>query len=257
MRRTPRSLEFDFSDKGLETIVAALPSNAPPERVALLPDLLRAWAVTDLREHLSRERRLDVKQRRKRLDDISKMASELLWAVEGLNDHDRFLIACEPQMRSEARSGNPRLALMGLGVRDDEKAGESRRDDALSWLHDLIDALAAPHPEPPPDIRTLGYLVVLDLAAIFELVTCTQPTRRNNAYAVGPRPYGPFWVFVNGVCNSIPGVGSIEQAMKDVRRFYPKPGDDPQSTKSEYSPFAANLQFRHPELWQKLRPIAR
>ena len=231
-----------FTNEAIASISAALPSGAPPERVALLPELLRAWASEDLLEHLSREGRQLVKRRGGRLGTISDKARRILDAVDKLDEVGQFLIARGPQMRREARIGNSRWGRTGLPFigPDDMGEAERRRDEALSWLADLIEAIAEPSPEPPPDIKTRGYLIVLDLAAIFELVTCTKPTRRITA--AGSRPYGPFWDFVTQVCSSFKGVGSIDQSIRDVVAFYPK----------EYSPFIANLQFRHPALWQKL-----
>lgn len=233
-----------FTDEALARIVAGLPPDAPPERVALLPEILRAWTEEDLREHLSREGRAVIQRRTKQLATVSKRANGLIEAVRALDGRGRFIIACEAQMRREATIGNPRSG--GLWGPDDIEGAKRRRDEALSWLCDLVTALGEPRPKPPPDKKTVSYLVVLDLAAIFELVTCTQPTRRNNPYSDSSQAYGPFWDFVNCVCSSFTGVGSIDRAIRDLMTFYPT---------KEYSAFVANLQFRHPGLWQKLRRV--
>jgi hypothetical protein len=213
--------------------------------VALLPALLQAWAREDLHQHLTREGRAVVKERTVRLKAVGEKASSLLGALQEADEQGLFQIACGAQMRREARIGNSRWGRTGRPFLGPDDIGEAkrRRDEALSWLTDLIEAIAEPSPEPPPDVKTRGYLIVHDLAAIFELLTCTEPTRRNNPYYTS-RPYGPFWDFVNRVCSSFKGVGSIDQAIRDVVAFYPE---------KEYPPFVANLQFRHPILWQKLK----
>ena len=45
----------EFTDKALADIAAVLPTETPPERVALLSELLRFWSVEELHEHISRE----------------------------------------------------------------------------------------------------------------------------------------------------------------------------------------------------------
>ena len=59
------------------------------------------------------------------------------------------------------------------------------------------------------------------------------------------RAYGPFFGFVSRVCNFIDRVESIDSTIKLVLRFYPK---------KQFSTFIRNLQFRHPRLWQKIKP---
>ncbi len=226
------SYAIDISDSALAAIVAVLPPGSPPERVALLPAILRAWAERDLCEHLSREGRAAVRQRESRLQAVAKRGKALLHAVKALHERGFSEVALRPQMRRK------NVELPDVDV----ETADHRRDQAISWLHDLIEAIEEPQPEPPPDKRTRSYLIVLDLAAIFELVTCEKPTRRIDAYADAAHPYGPFWNFVNAVCATLTDVRSLDRALKDVR-FH---------SGSEYSTFVANLQFRHPALWQEL-----
>lgn len=247
------SATVEFTDDALSKILAVLPPEAPPERVALLPALLRAWAAEDLREHLSREGRAAIAQRRKKLAAVAATARCLLDALQALDAAGRFEAALRTQMRREVRAGKQRrvvrrtddghLERIEFPWPADIDGSLHRRDEALQWLADLAGALAESQEKPPPDKRTISYLVVRDLAAIFELVTGQKPTRRNNPYAEG-RAYGPFWDFVTGVCRSIDGVRSLDRAMKDVTAFYPQ----------EFSPFIANLQFRHPALYGRFWP---
>lgn len=77
-----------------------------------------------------------------------------------------------------------------------------------------------------------------DLAGIFRLVARSEPTRRVEAET--GLNYGPFWDFCNRVARWIGGVGALEPAVKKFMRARPP------------SAFVANLQFRHPELWNDL-----
>ena len=116
----------------------------------------------------------------------------------------------------------------------------------MSWLRDFADVFDEPQPKQLPDKSTGGYLIVLDLAAMYQIITGTRPTRRNKPDAKdGKRAYGPFFEFVSRVCSSIGGIGSIDSAIRSVLRFYPE---------NQFSTFVLNLQFRHPEIWQKIKP---
>jgi hypothetical protein len=242
MAKTERSGPIRFTYEALATIAAALPLEAPPERIALLPELLRAWAEEDLLEHLSQEGRAAHRHRSARLAALRKTATRLRDAVHSLDETGRFPIASEPQMRREFAIGNPPWRRTGLWWwPDDIEGAERRRDEALSWLYDLIEALGEPEQRPPPDKHTRSYLVVLDLLAMYELVTCTDATRRIDPES--SQPYGPFWDLLTAVCRSLPQVRSLDRATRDVLTHSPR----------EFSPFIPNLQFRHPTLWQKLR----
>jgi hypothetical protein len=252
-----------FTDEAQKRIVEAVRPNAVPERLALLPELLCAWAEGGLIDHLSRERRAVIKQRIERLTAVSKRASYLLDAVEALDEEGQLQIACGPQTRRKRQPSNARWAsATALSWPDGIFGAELRREEALSWLCDLVDALSEPGPEPPPDKSTRGYLVVLDLAAIFQFVTCIPPARRNKADSEsGKRLYGPFFDFVNSVCESIPEVKSLDDAIKRVVAHYPdhhRRGPARSRRNSiEYSQWFANLQFSHPSLWQKVRRASR
>jgi hypothetical protein len=205
---------FDFTDEALATIAAALPKDAPTERVSLLPDLLRAWAKDDLCEHFSRKSRAVLRKEDDELSSISKIAWVL---IEAVRDPDtRAKLAYRTQAHREAKVVTTRSGAR-FSLANVEQATQ-RCDDALSWLTDLAAALDEREPKPPPDTKTRNYLIVLDLAGIFELVTCDQPTRRVNA--VTSKPYGPFYDFVNAVCAPL-GLRSIDRAIQDVMKFYP------------------------------------
>lgn len=250
-------------------IAAALPRGAPPERVTLLPQILRVWAQEDLREHLLREGRADVRQREERLQAVKKQAKDLLNAVEALDKIGRFEVVLRPQMRRA-----------GTGVwNTDIDAADRRRDQAVSWLNDLIEAFEEPRPKSPPDRKTKHYLVMLDLAAIFELIS-GEPARRRTDADEGV-PYGPYWKFAEAFWSAVYGnqhglqnavriwadevsrqtklvqseVARAEEALgRPLERGCDKTVVEAIMNRCRsYSPFVANLQFRHRSLWRKLR----
>ena len=269
MLRSAPAGTVHFANEDLTKIGAALPLGAPPERLALLPEILRAWEQEDLREHLSREGRAVLRHREKQLEDIKQHATGLLAAVEALDEAGRFEMTLRPQMwRDHTEIWNA-----------DTEAAERRRNEAVTWLNDLIDALNEPQPKPPPDRATRHYLMMADLAAIFELISSEPATRRTN-FDSGVQ-YGPFWNFAKAVWSAVYGdkrglqnavriwvddesrrrklmQGEIARAEEGLGR--PLDGERDQtiveaivSRSRSHSPFVANLQFRHPSLWRKLR----
>jgi hypothetical protein len=249
-----------FTDEALKRIVEAVRPNAVPERLVLLPELLCDWAERGLIDHLSREPRAVIRQRTKRVTAVSKKASCLLDAVKALDEEGQLQIACGPQTRRKRLPSNARGAsATALSWPDGIAGAELRRDEALSWLCDLVDALGEPGPELLPDKSTRNYLIVLDLAAIFQFVTCIPPTRRT--LVESGKPYGPFFDFVSSVCESIPGMKSLDEAIEHVVAHYPDHHHRGRArsrfSSIEYSQWFANLQFRQPGLWQKVRRASR
>jgi hypothetical protein len=110
-------------------IIAALPPGSMPKRVALLPEILRAWADEDLRGHRSLEGRVAKRQREKRLRSVVARAQEVIKVIEALDHTGFFDTALEPQMR---RAGT-------ILLKTDITAAKQRRDSAISWLVDLAE----------------------------------------------------------------------------------------------------------------------
>lgn len=258
--------KFQFSGEAIDAIAAALPSSTDPSRSALLPNILRAWAEEDLHEHLSRGGRAATRQRENRLRSVGAQSRKLIEAIEALDYSSAFEIALGPQMR---RAGTSLW-------RTDITAAQQRRDSAVSWLIDLADIFDGSEsdsadeekPERPPDKRTLYYLLILDLAAVFQLVSGEEPTRRVDP--ASGKTYGPFADFVAAVWVQIfrnkrgldypvrvwadetarqrkkaeaavnEAIRSISHDLSDVER------DAIENRFGEYSSFVANLQFRHP-----------
>jgi hypothetical protein len=268
--RSPDTVRF--SDDAICVIAAALPPNSPSERLKLLPQILRAWAVEDLHEHLFSEGRATAKLRKKQLQSLGKRAHELIRVFAALDDSGFFNAAFETQMR---RAGTTVLDT-------DVTAAEQRRADGLAWLADLAatfdiaDDVGQKRLRPPGPKAMRNYLVVRDLAAIFTLVSGEPATRRSDP-ATG-KTVGPFWDFAKCVWVEIFGTsfglaaalkgGATEVARQRrkgeaARQKLAEAGslagvaisdvalDAAETRFREYSPFVANIQFRHPE-WRDL-----
>ena len=169
----------------------------------------------------------------------------------------------------------------GTGLWDtDIGAAKQRRDQAVSWLVDLAEIFngsgsdPANDEKPKPDKATRSYLMILDLAAIFELVSCEEPTRRVDCAG---RTYGPFadfaasvWVQIFGNSRGLSyGIRIWADEMSEQRKVAKAAENEATRAVSrdlsdlerdaienrfeEWSPFVSNIQFRHPGLWRKLR----
>jgi hypothetical protein len=259
--------KVQFSEEALGAIAATLPSDTDPARSALLPQILRAWAAEDLREHLSRDGRISVRQRDKRLRAVAAQAQKLIDAIKALDDTGTFEIALKPQVR---RAGTSLWET-------DITAAKQRRDNAISWLVDLIEIFNESNrkePKLPPDEAAQYFLIILDLAAIFQLISGEEPTRRVDECG---KTYGPFSDFVASVWVQIFGnnrglsyairvwademarqrklaeatvskaVSLLSRDLSDAER------DAIENRFGAYSSYVANIQFRHPDLWRKFR----
>jgi hypothetical protein len=261
----PRTVQF--SAKILKRVVAALPPDAPSERVALLPQILHAWAQEDLREHLSGESRANARKQEEQLQSIARQAQGLIDAFAELAPPTRFLAALRPELDRTQQSF---LGVTAAGI----EVACQRLDDGIIWLTDLAKALNEPQPKALARVATRNYLIVLDLAAIFQLLSGKLPTRQINQDT--GRDYGPFWNFASGiwpaVFESSSGLAAATKrwaaevsrqrklAKAAVRKANSLLGRDLTCTERcaverrfvEYSSFVANIQFRNPDLWQKL-----
>jgi hypothetical protein len=179
-----------FSKKAIDAIATTLPSNIDPGRLALLPRILHAWAKEDLHEHLSRAGRATKRQREEDLRSVGAQAQKLIEAIDALDHTAAFKTALQPQMRR---------ADTGLWETD-LTAAKERRDSAISWLVDLIFSESENRAEtgkPYPDKKTRYFLVILDLAAIFELVAGEVATRR--VHPDSGKTCGPFADFAASI----------------------------------------------------------
>ena len=125
----------------------------------------------------------------------------------------------------------------------------------------------------PPHKAVSYYLIVSDLAAIYEMITERPATRRVD-WESG-ETYGPFWNFLEKVWPHIFENGDPEYPLRVwakemtrqtkaidaeiaaaiaelARPLYDVEREAIESGIKESSAFAANLNLRHPDLWRKL-----
>src|SRR5215472_9890475 len=190
-----------FTAELLSEATKILRSHARPHALPLLSELLCIWEKEALPEHLSLENRAAFHRRTEQLVKIREIAADLIASISALDDDGRFEVACKAELQARGLVIDEWWALAVAKAPDAIPAGQRKRDEALSWLGDVIVALQVPQPEPPPDESTRDYLIALDLGAIFHLITGEAPTRRNNPQS---GPYGPFFEFLNCAKRAVP-----------------------------------------------------
>jgi hypothetical protein len=219
-----------FSEDAVERIKASLPVGSDQRRLDLLPLILAEWAVHHLPEHLSRESSATVRKRFASLLKVGKRANELRQAIDATDQRGRAWIAVE--MARE--QGN---------LSDLEKVAEieERLIQQSDFLNNLAAATTKLMEKKPPsrgsrNIR--AYLVMMDLAAIFEWLTDRKATREVDR--ICGKETGPFWDFVATVWPSVFGKGlsGLPSAIKnwaELRSLY-----------GEASQLLRNIAMHHP-----------
>ena len=265
--------EVRFPDDVVSAFKAVMPKGTNPARLTLLPELLRAWGREELREHLDRKDRAALRRRDKSLSRLAEQARDLVDHCEALDRRGRFRLAVEPQMfRFGTTLENANVA-----------AAEQWRDNSILWLKHVADIFGGPNAKTEfgvmgnrvPHRKARHYSVMIDLAAVYELVTDTPPTRRFDAKT--GRDYGPFRDFASRVWLHVFGVEDrgfstafrlwanetsrqrkhAEKTITSAAARLSRPLSDAEQGEifiqlCDCSPFELNLQYRHPDLWRKL-----
>src|SRR5262245_30724856 len=237
-----------FDKRAVNQILASLPPGIDQRRLDLLPRVLNHWSFSDLSEYLSRESRPRVRRRYEQLTTIGKCANNLRKALGALDQRGQSWIALEM-----VREGGDRFSIMqGETLRqmeewhrlESEKLAEI--DERLRLEIDFLMKLEAATkrivaqdkqgPGQPRNVR--AYLVMMDLAAIFEWLTGKKATgavdRSTNDET------GPFWDFAAAVWPLVLGNGcdGLRAAMKNWEKLTSK--------FDEKSQFMRNIALRHP-----------
>jgi hypothetical protein len=218
----------EFSDREVKLISRSLPDGVDQRRMDLLPEILREWGQTDLREHLSGKPRAITRNRLGRLSRVAKCAAELLQALDGLNDRDRAHLALEIGSTEEA-------TLWQVDFAEQEK----RLDEARDFLTALAATGSKAHwkrrPGQPRNITS--YLIMMDLAALYEYLTGWKAIRSVDRRT--REESGAFWQFAAAVWpvafGSDDGLPAAMKSWANARKKY-----------NEESPLVANIAFRHP-----------
>jgi hypothetical protein len=227
-----------FTKTQVDALVAVLPGCADAHRPSLLRRIFEEWSRIDLEEHLTRSTPKQIQAKRLQIENIATRASQLAQALSKVEGNGRFVIAGR-LLKTDAS------ALSWLGHEDRSEA-DRRLSEIQKRLEELAKAATKASnafvPLPHRHNTVVRYLVLLDLAAVFEWATRQRASRKVGTDA-GTRPgqtYGPFWDFASAAWPIIFGSSAgLDNALKfwaEGRRLY-----------DEASPIMWNLHMRHPQ----------
>jgi hypothetical protein len=191
----------------------------------------------DLRQHFARESAAAAQKRHERLARLGKIADRLSEELDGLNERDRWTLAGQIGVAE------------GQGITEVifNKKNKEQLDDVRNFIVTLAAAAKRPLWKPgrgqPRNIS--AYLVMMDIASIFEWLSTTEPTRqvdRKTHDESGPfREFaGAIWPFVFG--SSYGFLAAMKNWASARGRF------------GEKSAIIANIAMRHPE-WGLFAPF--
>jgi hypothetical protein len=230
---------MQFAADQLATMIAAF-SGLMDDRVrTTLPLILEEWGRVDLSKHLARKTPEQLRKEQRQLEQIAKLTRELRVALADLDPTARFVLA--NQLAAIVRGPEADAA-------SDLKIGRERRLQRLErhQLECLAQAAEATAnrwiPLPFRHTTVVQYLVLQDLAAIFEYVTGAAASRRvrGEDHPEAGKDYGPFWGFAavawRIIFGSNKGLSAALKRWAEARHRY-----------DEASPVIANLALHHPE----------
>ena len=231
---TVENITPQFDELAVERIRASLPKGIDQRRLNLLPRLLNEWSRTDLREHLSREARATVRGRYQQLSKIGSRAHDLREALEAIDQPGMSWIAQE----IGREEGSPLFSVTRETL-SEMKLRLKQQDDFLKKIEAAILRLLEEDKQGPGQPRNIvAYLVMLDLAAIFEWLTHRKAAR--GVDRIDHTETGPFWRFAESVWllafGSALGLKAAMKNWAEARNEY-----------HEHSSFLYNLATRRPE----------
>jgi hypothetical protein len=223
-----------FNNVDLKRIAASLPDGVDQARRDRLPSILEEWARTDLQENLSRESQATRRERRRRLQVVEGRARDLLQSIEALDPAGRFSIVYQM-----------------VGERPSQAELEQQKqslDTAMALLNRLVEsqpsAIWASGRGQPRNIT--AYLILKDIAAIYEWATGSKASRRYDPYKDEDQESGPFWTFAKAIWLAIHGTeDGLSAAMKNWASYRARFGEE--------SALIANIAMRNPS-WRLFVP---
>ena len=227
LRPTNQSIR-PFTDDELDEIGKTLPDGVSSHRLALLPSILREWASTSLPDNASTEDRVTTNHRRKKLETVEKRARDLLKAIESLDADGLFSI-----VRAVAATERPMVRQADL------QEAKSQLAEARNFLNRLVSAVPSaswPRPDRGQPRNIPAYLVMMDIAGIFEWVTGREASRVTDRDS--GQDTGDFYRFAARVWHSVFGTHKgLSAALKNWAKW--------RSEYGEASGLIANLAIRH------------
>ena len=214
-----------FDKRAVEQVRASLPKDISQWRLERLPLILNLWRFGDLREHLSRESRATLGRRYEQIKKVGERAKHLRQASIALDQSGWDWIAQEmvreggdrffsmegetpAQMEEWHRLQHETLAEMKERLR--------LEDDFLMKLEAATQRIVVQDKQGPGQPRNVSaYLVMMDLAAVFEWLTGKKATRVVDR--ITNDETGSFWDFAAAVWPLVFGNGchGLRAAMKN------------------------------------------
>jgi hypothetical protein len=184
---------MQFTADQLAAMVATFPDLTDGRVRTTLPLILEEWGHVDLSEHLARKTPEQFRKEQRQLEQVANVARKLRDALAGLAPGVRFTFAF--RLDAIARAPNAEAAsdhfplegtLQHLERRQLECVAQAAEATAGRWV-----------PLPFRHTTVVHYLILQDLAAIFEYVTGEGASRRvrGEDHPEAGRDYGPFWDF--------------------------------------------------------------
>jgi hypothetical protein len=228
---------LEFSDDDFRRIAAWLPEGGDPRRYKLMPQIIREWAGEDIRQHFVTEPPAARRKRSERLTRLGKLADRLLVALDGLNERDRLTLAAQIGI-AEGQSD-----LEAIFSEENKRRLDESRDFVAIVAAGGKRPLSKPSRGHPRNI--LSYLVMMDIAAIFEYLAEIKATRQVDRHNHDEK--GPFRDFASAIWSilfaSDYGLSAALKNWADGKKKY-----------ADRSPVMANIALRHPE-WVLFDPF--
>jgi hypothetical protein len=238
---TAANRPVEFNDRDIRLIMASFENQIDARGQELLPMVLREWAATDLRAHLANEPER-IARRTKDLDVIAQYLSAAADLLERLDDRGLagLTLAMENLTHVGASDANRCDSAPGAGrasapwprVRQ-RKLEQLRQFAAAARQASEFGRRGRGRPR-----NGAGYLVLLDLAAIYEWLVGREASRQvDRVYHVET---GPFWKFAAAVWPVVfASDDGLSHGLRSWASAHKKYG--------EVSPLIANMALRHPE----------
>jgi hypothetical protein len=234
---------MDFTTDQIKQVMAALPGCTDEWKRQLIPMILGEWGRIDVEEHLNRPPPEQVRAQQKLLEKLASCTNELGQVLSILSPSLRFAVAyqfAKGDVSTEvghepvqAWHNRIREAYLRFGEEPArlKRFGVAVTQTAAHW-----------GPSPLRHSSVVHYLILQDMATIFEFATDQSPTRRirTDAHVDSGQDYGPFWNFVSAIWLIV--FGSTNRLSYAVRYWA-----EAQSKHGEWSPVMLNMDLRHPE----------
>jgi hypothetical protein len=220
---------LSFTDKHLEQILRALPKNANPHRITLLPNILGEWAERDLPEYADcLGSPASKKASAKTFQKLISASNHLLDTLDTVTEFDWAIIAFAMGETGKDPATYNRIEFLTRKI-----------EDHREFIHKLIKSITDAEKQfvskPGRPRHNLAYFALMDIVAIFEWVTLRKAARRVDR--IQGVETGPLYLFACSIWPTIfaNGDDGLPATMKKWAKF----------RHAERSALIANMDLRH------------